>query len=163
MLLEFNVPVPVLETTGFLQLPPFSVVPPPPPELVFEPTLLLLCLKSCSMSCSCWAVRPLLENFILVLPPPWQSPLVPLKEDLEMRWSGPLKIVEIPCCAVVVCCVEAVILPSRQVVVVFNDLSEQVWTCPCCWLSTWLVVIFDSGLAWPWWFSLCLLKDRASQ
>ena len=28
--------------------------------------LFLLCLKSCSMSCSCWAVRPLLENLIFV-------------------------------------------------------------------------------------------------
>ena len=28
--------------------------------------LFLLCLKSCSMSWSCWAVRPLLENLIFV-------------------------------------------------------------------------------------------------
>ena len=47
------------------------------PELL---ATFLLCLKSCSMSWSCCAVRPLLENLILV-----QSPVPPSTEDFEMR------------------------------------------------------------------------------
>jgi len=43
---------------------------------LLDSCLLLLCLKSCSMSCNCCAVSPLLENLILVSPKTL---------DLEMR------------------------------------------------------------------------------